>query len=39
METLRTTAMLMFIIVGAWIFAYFVVQTQPARGADRADQA
>ena len=28
METLRTTAMLMFIIVGAWIFAYFVVQTQ-----------
>ena len=28
METLRTTAMLMFIIMGAWIFAYFVVQTQ-----------
>jgi tripartite ATP-independent transporter DctM subunit len=28
METLRTTAMLMFIIVGAWIFAYFVVQTR-----------
>ena len=28
METLRTTGMLMFIIVGAWIFAYFVVQTQ-----------
>ena len=27
-ETLRTTAMLMFIIVGAWIFAYFVVQTR-----------
>ena len=28
METLRTTAMLMFIILGAWIFAYFVVQTR-----------
>ncbi len=28
METLRTTAMLMFIIIGAWIFAYFVVQTR-----------
>ena len=28
METLRTTGMLIFIIVGAWIFAYFVVQTQ-----------
>ncbi len=28
METLRTTAMLIFIIMGAWIFAYFVVQTQ-----------
>ncbi|MEX2453329.1 MAG: TRAP transporter large permease [Rhodospirillaceae bacterium] len=28
LETLRTTAMLMFIIVGAWIFAYFVVQTR-----------
>jgi TRAP-type C4-dicarboxylate transport system permease large subunit len=28
METLRTTAMLMFIIAGAWIFAYFVVQTR-----------
>lgn len=28
METLRTTAMLMFIIAGAWIFAYFVVQTK-----------
>ena len=28
METLRTTGMLMFIIVGAWIFAYFVVQTR-----------
>lgn len=28
METLRTTAMLMFIIMGAWIFAYFVVQTR-----------
>ncbi len=28
MESLRTTAMLMFIIVGAWIFAYFVVQTR-----------
>jgi tripartite ATP-independent transporter DctM subunit len=28
METLRTTAMLMFVIMGAWIFAYFVVQTQ-----------
>ena len=27
-ETLRTTAMLMFIIAGAWIFAYFVVQTR-----------
>ncbi len=27
-ETLRTTAMLMFILVGAWIFAYFVVQTR-----------
>jgi C4-dicarboxylate transporter DctM subunit len=27
-ETLRTTAMLMFIIVGAWVFAYFVVQTR-----------
>ena len=27
-ETLWTTAMLMFIIVGAWIFAYFVVQTR-----------
>ena len=27
-DTLRTTAMLMFIIMGAWIFAYFVVQTQ-----------
>ena len=28
MDTLRTTAMLMFVIAGAWIFAYFVVQTQ-----------
>jgi len=28
METLRTTGMLMFIITGAWIFAYFVVQTR-----------
>jgi tripartite ATP-independent transporter DctM subunit len=28
MNTLRTTAMLMFIIAGAWIFAYFIVQTQ-----------
>jgi len=27
-ETVRTTAMLMFIILGAWIFAYFVVQTR-----------
>jgi len=27
-ETLHTTGMLMFIIVGAWIFAYFVVQTR-----------
>src|SRR5690606_24328215 len=27
-ETLQTTGMLMFIIVGAWIFAYFVVQTR-----------
>jgi tripartite ATP-independent transporter DctM subunit len=27
-ETLRTTAMLMFIITGAWVFAYFVVQTK-----------
>lgn len=27
-DTLRTTAMLMFIIAGAWIFAYFVVQTR-----------
>lgn len=26
-ETLRTTAMLIFIIAGAWVFAYFVVQT------------
>jgi tripartite ATP-independent transporter DctM subunit len=31
-ETLRTTAMLMFIIVGAWIFAYFVVQTRLPSG-------
>ena len=28
METMRTTAMLMFIIIGAWIFAYFMVQTR-----------
>ncbi len=28
MDTMRTTAMLMFILVGAWIFAYFVVQTR-----------
>jgi len=28
MNTMRTTAMLMFIITGAWIFAYFMVQTQ-----------
>jgi tripartite ATP-independent transporter DctM subunit len=28
LESLRTTALLMFIIVGAWIFAYFVVQTR-----------
>ncbi|HSM20394.1 MAG TPA: TRAP transporter large permease [Hyphomicrobiales bacterium] len=28
MTTLRTTAMLMFIITGAWIFAYFIVQTR-----------
>ena len=27
-ETLRTTAMLMFVITGAWIFAYFIVQTR-----------
>jgi tripartite ATP-independent transporter DctM subunit len=27
-ESLRTTAMLMFVITGAWIFAYFVVQTR-----------
>ena len=27
-ESLRTTAMLMFIISGAWVFAYFVVQTK-----------
>ena len=27
-ETLRTTGMLLFIITGAWIFAYFVVQTR-----------
>jgi tripartite ATP-independent transporter DctM subunit len=27
-ETLRTTAMLMFIITGAWVFAYFVVHTK-----------
>lgn len=26
-DTLRTTAMLIFIIMGAWVFAYFVVQT------------
>lgn len=26
--TLRTTAMLMFIITGAWIFAFFIVQTE-----------
>ncbi len=26
--TLRTTAMLIFIVAGAWIFAYFVVQTR-----------
>ena len=32
METLHTTAMLMFIIVGAWVFAYFVVQTQLPSG-------
>jgi TRAP-type C4-dicarboxylate transport system permease large subunit len=32
METLWTTAMLMFIIVGAWIFAYFVVQTRLPSG-------
>ena len=31
-ETLRTTAMLMFIIVGAWVFAYFVVQTRLPNG-------
>lgn len=31
-ETLHTTAMLMFIIVGAWVFAYFVVQTQLPAG-------
>lgn len=28
LEALRTTAMLMFIIMGAWIFAYFIVQTK-----------
>jgi tripartite ATP-independent transporter DctM subunit len=28
MQTLHTTAMLMFIITGAWIFAFFIVQTQ-----------
>ena len=28
LQTLRTTAMLMFIITGAWIFAYFIVQTE-----------
>jgi TRAP-type C4-dicarboxylate transport system permease large subunit len=28
MQTLRTTAMLMFIITGAWIFSFFIVQTQ-----------
>ena len=27
-ETLRTTGMLLFIIAGAWIFAYFIVQTR-----------
>ncbi|MDP6174562.1 MAG: TRAP transporter large permease, partial [Rhodospirillales bacterium] len=27
-DSLRTTAMLMFIIAGAWIFAFFVVQTR-----------
>jgi C4-dicarboxylate transporter DctM subunit len=32
METLWTTGMLMFIIVGAWIFAYFVVQTHLPAG-------
>ena len=32
METLRTTGMLMFIITGAWIFAYFVVQTRLPTG-------
>ena len=31
-ETLQTTATLMFIIVGAWIFAYFVVQTRLPKG-------
>jgi len=31
-ETLLTTGMLMFIITGAWIFAYFVVQTQLPAG-------
>ena len=31
-ETLHTTAMLMFIIVGAWVFAYFVVQTRLPTG-------
>ena len=31
-ETLHTTGMLMFIITGAWIFAYFVVQTQLPKG-------
>jgi C4-dicarboxylate transporter DctM subunit len=31
-ETLLTTGMLMFIIVGAWIFAYFVVQTKLPNG-------
>jgi C4-dicarboxylate transporter DctM subunit len=31
-ETLHTTAMLMFIIVGAWVFAYFVVQTRLPSG-------
>ena len=28
MQTLRTTAMLMFVITGAWIFSFFIVQTQ-----------
>src|SRR5690606_22204034 len=37
-ETLRTTAMLMFVITGAWIFAYFVVQTRlPVSLADFID--